>query len=1112
MVSSKCIRFCCIHLMMSVAFVTILLTSSDNLNHFDLFASRKSLGNCASFMIIAVDISSTFIKSHSRSKAKTTGQTIRALLESLFLLKAATSTTTFGNVATATDAEPCCSPTTRSHMYIIHSEHRYPQSAKHRANFGNSIEKFEPPIVGHTSVRIYTSLRDEERCGRAYGYGAVENESHANHNLNHEYRIQVLEVPRRAIRSLNDANVAAEYDSKLFAYAPFFHSEVIPVNSFHRKGISDCGDLKRTCPLKNVVKVPRRKCSNINGAAISHEICRQILLVKIWKVQLDPHGFMVHKVLVGSELKVLNYLDQSSEVLFHFHLKQLETEGKRNLYLGYDVKNRFTSPLVGTENYNATIEQKSGNSTVFSQRIYSDEGKHRYYYDYLLAHVYYFMLAGITLMCCITFRYTKFNFLHSTFCFASGIIFHKLMTIQKQDEQDPCREDDDLIIVSPDVFITSTSPKGPQRARVHEKKMILSTTDQTSTDEWTRFFSSNSFEQLRQRAFLNLHGGSFESTDTQLSNRRTDSKCTNSETLRSPPAIQRIGNHLCFSPSDKYPYSLCSYHLPVMSKSSFQTDEKQNSSRDMIHRNSYTSASEPPPGNFRGSSTNVDWSEYETETSSYEQQAKQATIIREFVLHDTAEQQESRDKVSEIHDSDIEHCTLQHCGTFFARSKSPLAKDNVEKKNEEISNIIPPHSSFRDGLDESINPSAIIPWNDNLVSSSAAILGEVLDDAINDIQTNDIQTSNNPIQYHSQPQNLFETSIAPDTTGISVNHSKISTFHAGETSIESDITPRSNYATGCVLQVYSGSKPDMQNDIYSVDADINDCAQSERLVRKKRKFCVLDKLQGQTDMDEATVNEDDDIRDEVISLETTSSLDQNKTQKSHDIEKNRRIVPDPDPCPDQCVIGENFIKMDKAIASKALQNIHKCGGVSKDDDDEDFVEHVPPDETNLKMQNDSFESHGDKCTDERMESVLGLNVQTSERLLAFSRLFQAPVWEFCENTVSSLDNKEHIIEKASSCDRCLSNSRYVRNSKRECSKDDTSSSKRVCNNNKRKRSGVGSFSSVPSEIVVHNYAQDSKSALMIAQMSVDFNSNNIEASDNSGISLFTTSSKRSRAY
>jgi hypothetical protein len=358
----SCTRFaiiCCIQLMPLVAFVMTLICDDSNVQ---FPASEKSKWNyyCPAFVVLTAvfDISSMTIKPNRSCSQKIASRTIRVLLQAL-LIRVSSSVSPFPTFAIAVDSESSYLRSATSKLFQTRFERRYSYSNI----YSEKVEKFEPPIVGHTSLRIYTSLCVVETCGRHNGNTEIEKDNERRYyGVNHEYRIQILEVPRKSVTSLN-ANVA-QHNDNMFAYPPFFHWETILLDRSHLDGFRDIGNLKRPHPTLNVVKVPRRKCSDAFGAAASHETCRQILLVKIWSVHLDQKGSIVRRVVVGSEVQVVNYLDQSP-VPFHFCLNP-DTEAKScEAFTGHKVQNitdqdeldlsfganhRFSSPLIHSEN------------------------------------------------------------------------------------------------------------------------------------------------------------------------------------------------------------------------------------------------------------------------------------------------------------------------------------------------------------------------------------------------------------------------------------------------------------------------------------------------------------------------------------------------------------------------------------------------------------------------------------------------------------------------------------------------------------------------------------------------------------------------------------------
>lgn len=1161
-----------------VAFVTTLICDDSNV---EFPASGKSKWNYyPAFVVLTAvfDISSITIKPNRNSSQKIASRTIRVLLQPL-LFRVSSSVSPFPIVAMAVDSESSYLRSAPNKLFRTRFERRY----SHSITYSAKVEKFEPPIVGHTSLRIYTSLCVEETCGRHNGKTEIEKDNERRyHDVNHEYRIQILEVPHKSATSLN-ANVA-QHNDNMFAYPPFSHWETILLDRSHLDGFSDIGNLKRPHPILNVVKVPRRKCSDAFGAAASHETCRQILLVKIWRVHLDHKGSMVRRVVVGSEVQVVNYLDQSP-VPFHFRLKQ-DTEAKScgaftshkvqsitdqdELDLSFGANIRFSSPLIHSENSTlsddmlltegdreyATKTDVQAHSPISLGMPYSDHGKHYDYYADLFGPIYSFIAVGIIFVCCIRFRYAKIEELLCAIDAKCCIIFEKFMKRDNLDEHDSRNNNyhQDSIIVSPDVMKTNAPPQSPRRARVIDKKMISFDGHQTSrtNGEGLRYFH-NLKQFMRRESMEEIEA--FEGKTHSACNER-DFKYTNCELIHSPPAIQRVGNRFDFNPSDKYPYSLFGYHLSVHPNINFQEDEKNNllpycslgdeivhGSSDAMYRNSKASV-ESPKSKVGCSSYNGSLSICQVETSLCEQKSVQASTSHNFVLYDATEQHESKDQKAEIQAIDMECDTMPHQCTIF---------EDVDEKDKE-------------SVKKRTNPS------DFSLKDGPCVTNELIDLPANITNSNNFSSalaSNLSSKEHVE-MTTFQTPATSEFMENSPSHSKSDASQWGRKSIRSEDTTKSNYATGCVLHVYSDLKQNLRrgddfvensplsrklkdkerNKSDSIHYHAKKCVKeyvpSETRSGQKRKFGVLENVHNQPspkkriifDEDKKTVHEDSEDIDEGVSLEANSKIDDKTILASYEVEQNCQLSPkhhfdtfrelnqesmilssgdQPKVKSDQHITGQNLIELGKAITFDRGHSANSQHSIQCKDNES------PDHGSNKDLEKDnSTDSGNDTCATERIQSRMGLHVHKSVNLLAFSRLFQAPVWEFCESTVSSLDCKDRIVDKTANCKKRRSNPRAAKTSKRDCSKDTTSTSKRFyAKNKKRKRNAPGTFHSIPTEIFVHKHGQDS-ALVAFSHVMEELNTTKTTeikgASDNSENSPLTRnasstmSSKRSRAY
>jgi hypothetical protein len=803
---------------------------------------------------------------------------------------------------------------------------------------------------------------------------------------------------------------------------------------------------------------------------------------------------------------------------------------------------------------------------------HSDHGKHYDYHADLLGQIYCFIAVGIIFVCCIRFRYAKIEELLCAMYAKSCIIFEKFMKRDNLYEHDSRNNNyhQDSIIVSPDVMKTNASPQSPRRARVIDKKMISFDGDQTSRTNGEGLRYIHSLKQFMHRESME-EISAFEGTKHSACNER-DFKYTNCEMIHSPPAIQRVGNRFDFNPSDDYPYSLFGYHLSVQPNINFQEDQKHNllpyhslgdeivhGSSDAMYRNSKASA-ESPKSKVGGTSYNGSLSIYQVETSLCEQKSVQASTSHNFVLYDTTEQHKSKDEKAEIQAIDMECGTMPRQCTIF---------DDVDEKDKESAKERTNSSDFslKDGPDvtnELIHLPANITNSKNLSSALESNLSSKEHVEMTCHPRVDIKVTNSPIELLRENQSKFETSAASEFMENSASHSKSDASLLGSKSIGSEDTTQSIYATGCVLRVYSDLKPNLRrgNDFaensprklkdkehnksdsihYHAKKFVKECVPSETRSGQKRKFGVLENVHNQPspkkriilDEDMKTVDEDSEDVDEGVN----SKIDDKTIPASHEIEQNCQLGPkhhfdtfqelnqesairssgdQPTYKSDQHIKGQNLIELGKAISFDKGHSANSQHSIQYKNDE------LPDNGSNNDLEKDnSTDSGNDTCASERIQSRMGLHVHKSVGLLAFSRLFQAPVWEFCESTVSSLDCKDRTADKTSNCKKRRSNPRAAKTSKRDCSKDTTSTSKRFyAKNKKRKRNAPGTFHSIPTEIFVHQHRQDS-ALVAFSHVMEEFSTTKTTeikgASDNSENSPLTRnasstmSSKRSRAY
>jgi hypothetical protein len=913
----------------------------------------------------------------------------------------------------------------------------------------------------------------------------------------------------------------------------------------------------------------------------------------MWRVDLDQKGSMVRRFLVGSEVQVVNYLDQSP-VIFHFRLKP-ENEAKRRIILssrkaksiveeveldlGNDLKHwpplqtmGFTNATHAEETYSLRSDMEGcketnvhDRSTLFLRMSHSDHETNYFYHDCFLEQTFCFILLGILFLSCISFGFKKCKSLVDVTYLGSGAFF-KTKELDKNGNSNDHRN---ARVISPEVFVTSISPRSPQRARSHDKKFISFSDERISFDERSRYFSTNGFEQFMNRNPTQVQSKAFEST--QHSSNKTDLKCLNSETVRSPPAIHRIGNRFAFSPSDQNPSSSCSHRLSVPPNTIIvQKDKNQNLSPrftigdEMVHIPSHgthqvTNAStESSKDEKNGTLHNGDLSKYQVETFSYEQKSTHhtCTCYNNIILHSAAEQRGSKYEMAEIKDIGIGDCTMQHQRATFEKAKVKLTKDDVEGNDDESSQ-------------ESRNPS----YSSDNGGLHYQTCWSKEDGELTSCLTIDIKTSHISSERHKQC--LFQTSIASDIMGKSDGNLKSYVFHSGGESIGSVASsPGNNYATGRVLRVYSDSKRKVPNDNDSVDTSylsrnmidkrgntnsrvdnvitkcIEECVQFESpAAKQKRKFGIFDNLHDQRplkkiaqyDEDETNVIEHVDVNERNI-METMLCLDEKENRTPHEIDPHCQLLgPEsrfdkfqkvetestvctssggqPPGASDQHIKVHSLIELDKATVSTSMEYSAHDKKLLHHNDDE-LVHHGSTDNNDLHhdLLNNSIKSDDDKCAMEQISCRMdSKNVYKSVDLSAFSRFFQAPVWEFCENTV---DCKHQILDKTSAFERLPSGASYARTPKQECSKDEAFTSKRVHSSKKRKRNPVSSYQSIPTEILIRKPTQNSESALLaLTPVNAEFNTTtDIGVSDNSESSLLTkkgfstSSSKRSRSY
>lgn len=451
-------------------------------------------------------------------------------------------------------------------------------------------EEIKLPIIGYTSIRIYTSLSFVGECVNDTYRDELESNACPNHlseegfgncNGNHEYKIHVLEVPRNVITTQQYMRYAAvpRFDA---SYVPFFRSFSIPSRRYYENIIRDsCGDHKQSAPVLNIVNIPRRRCSNMRGAAIPHRACRQIFLVRIWRHELDMNGLTVHRELVGHDVRKVDYLDQSP-IFFHFLLKKkrqfnntsismMVTQQNSNSGGGASSEDEFQNLQNVSEMNKAIMSLQDANGTnlpaggtrqrllhkacgeyvdgpaVDSNPMYVCHGN-----NYFVEKILFWVLCGIIVLV----YYLSMNRVHN-----QVPIFHQPRVQsdsnhKKYDKKNLTRK---IIhkridlhnsrVVSPEVRKGTTCvPRSQQRPAFHD--LNVSNNNQYSP----KCYGSDAVDIIADQS-TQMQASYLQNSDSSKLTSETGQQGMRSEKVSSPPSIQRMGHLLNCNDSSNYPCS-----------------------------------------------------------------------------------------------------------------------------------------------------------------------------------------------------------------------------------------------------------------------------------------------------------------------------------------------------------------------------------------------------------------------------------------------------------------------------------------------------------------------------------------------------------------------------